>query len=592
MDFRSGIGNRLAQRIVAGITLLVAVTAITLTPIDPPEASASVGPIATPSITAGSDHTCALSDQGRVWCWGYNAYGSLGNGTNTSSNVPVAVTGITDAVALSGGVLHTCALRATGTVVCWGRNDFGQLGNGNNNHSNVPTEVVNLSGATAIGSGGNHACAIVAGGAVKCWGYNYYGQLGNATNGAGTNSNVPVAVSGLTGATVVGGGLRHECAIVAGGAVKCWGYNAHGQLGNGNTNQSNVPVDVLGLTGMSALGLSNQYSSCAMSGGGSVSCWGDNIGGQLGNGTTQDSYVPVTVSTLPTASAIESGALHACAALTDGTMQCWGDGSRGQLGNGTDGNGAASNVPVVVPNITGVIGVGAGYFHTCAILRNGAIRCWGDNVAGELGIGTNTNSNVPIEIQGLLLVTPIAAVPAPIVPFWRVTLDPNEGSCRDGSTRTDAWSSGFVGYRYLPAASDCTRSGHTFTGWANTTTPTTVRSLPLLVDPSDGVQRFFVAENLDLIAVWTPIPTPEAITRLEVFANFLCRRCTTAWLIHTPTTAPVSITLDSKPTSCARSATVFNLAICELTNLTPETHTITATPTSGTPTSTTFTLRG
>jgi len=186
----------------------------------------------------------------------------------------------------------------------------------------------------------------------------------------------------------------------------------------------------------------------------------------------------------------------------------------------------------------------------------------------------------------------VTAAPAPIVPFWRVTLDPNGGSCRDDSTRTDAWSAGFVGYRYLPAASDCTRSGHTFTGWANTTTPTTVRSLPLLVDPSDGVQRYFVAENLDLIAVWTPIPTPEAITRLEVFANFLCRRCTTAWLIHTPTTAPVSITLDSKTTSCARSATVFNLAICELTNLTPGTHTIAATPTGGISTTTTFTLRG
>ncbi len=580
MDFRSGSANQLFHRIVAGCALLMAATTITLTPIHPPDASASVGPIATPTITAGSDHTCALSDQGRVWCWGYNAYGQLGNGTNTDSNVPVAVTGLTDAVALSGGVLHTCALRVTGTVVCWGRNDFGQLGNGNTNHSNVPTEVVNLSGATAIGSGGNHVCAIVTGGAVNCWGYNAYGQLGN---GSTTNSIVPVTVSSLTGATVVGGGLRHECAIVAGGAVKCWGHNAYGQLGNGNTNHSNVPVDALGLTGMSGLGLSDQFFSCAMSGGGTVSCWGDNGGGQLGNGTFVDSTVPVTVSNLQTASAIESGSFHACAVLADGTMQCWGDGSQGQLGNGTDGVGVASNVPVVVPNITGAIEVGAGYFHTCAILRSGGIRCWGDNARGELGNGTSTDSAVPVEVQGIVLVTPI------VVPIWRVELDPNDGSCVDSTARTEPWTSVFVGYRYLPAASDCTRPGYIFTGWADVVTPTTVRSLPLLVDPSDNERRYFVTENLDLIAVWNVNET--SINDLVVFANFLCGPCTSAWLIHEPVDADVSITVDETKATCNQTGTVFGLSVCELTNLASGMRTVTVTPSGGKPASVTFTLR-
>lgn len=183
------------------------------------------------------------------------------------------------------------------------------------------------------------------------------------------------------------------------------------------------------------------------------------------------------------------------------------------------------------------------------------------------------------------------ASPAQAVRLGTVSLNPSGGSCVDGGANAETWTSSFLGYRYLPGVNDCTRNGFTFAGWANTATPTSVRSLPLLVDPSDGAQRYFVVESLDLIAVWTPVPTPEVITNLRVFANFLCGRCTTAWLIHTPATAPVSITFDTKPTSCARSATVFSLAICELTNLTPGTHTVTVTPAGGRPSSATFTLR-
>ena len=180
------------------------------------------------------------------------------------------------------------------------------------------------------------------------------------------------------------------------------------------------------------------------------------------------------------------------------------------------------------------------------------------------------------------------------VPIWRVSLDPAGGSCRDTSMRTAPWVSVFVGYRYLPAASDCTKPGHTFAGWADTTTPTVVRRLPLLNDPSDNVRRYFAAENLDLVAVWTSAETPETITDLVVFANFLCNRCTTAWLIYTspPDITSVTITVDSTPVTCNQSGVVFGLSVCELINLTPGPHTVVVTPTGGASTSTTFTLRG
>jgi hypothetical protein len=152
----------------------------------------------------------------------------------------------------------------------------------------------------------------------------------------------------------------------------------------------------------------------------------------------------------------------------------------------------------------------------------------------------------------------------------------------------------FVGYRYLPNATDCTRPGYTFTGWANTTTPNTPTGLPLLTDPSDGTRRNFIAANADLIAIWTA--DPELITDLTVFANFLCGPCTTIWLIHPP--APVNttidITIDDTPASCSIKADAFGLTFCQITSLTPGTHTISLTPRNGTitgpPTNTTITL--
>ena len=182
----------------------------------------------------------------------------------------------------------------------------------------------------------------------------------------------------------------------------------------------------------------------------------------------------------------------------------------------------------------------------------------------------------------------------PPVPIWRAELDPNGGTCLDGSTHDAPWVSVFVGYRYLPGATDCTRPGHTFVGWANAATPTVVRSLPLLTDPSNNSRRYFVAENLDLVAVWRPDEVPETITDLVVFANFLCGPCTTAWLIYTspPDITSVNITIDGVPATCNQSGVVFGLSVCELVNLTPGPHAVAVTPPGGTPTSTTFTLRG
>ena len=222
-------------------------------------AQATAAPaISSPStnITAGDSHTCALISDGTVTCWGNNYSGQLGDGSNTDSHVPVAVTGgaltnktVTDITAGGG---HTCALISDGTVTCWGNNGAGQLGDGSNTDSNVPVAVAGgaLTNKTVIDitAGGNHTCALISDGTVTCWGWNGYGQLGDGSN---TARNVPVAVTGgaLTNKTVtqITAGDYHTCALISDGTVTCWGKNSAGQLGTGDTTDRNVPVAVVWL---------------------------------------------------------------------------------------------------------------------------------------------------------------------------------------------------------------------------------------------------------------------------------------------------------------------------------------------------------
>src|SRR5205809_982103 len=222
----------------------------------------------------------------------------------------------------------------------------------------------------------------------------------------GVGQTQQFTANGALTPTAVAAGGSHTCMRLPDGTVQCWGRNYSGQLGNGDGNLTNssVPVTARGLTTATSV-VTGDAHTCALLGDGTVQCWGVGDSGQRGDGTFNNiSTVPVAVvgmggaGHLTNAVAVAARGYHSCALLGDGTVQCWGRNAEGQLG---DGSSLGERAPTRVAGLSDARAVSGGYKHTCAVLGNGTVWCWGLNDDGQLGNGTTTSSTTPVQAVGI-----------------------------------------------------------------------------------------------------------------------------------------------------------------------------------------------
>lgn len=294
------------------------------------------------SIASGREHAYALDDSGRVWAWGDNLRGAVGDGTNVDRPTPVRLS-LTNVVQVEAGHYHGIALRGDGTVWTWGYGALGQLGLGTTNNRTAPVQVPGLTGVVAVAGGRDMSYAVRVDGTVMAWGGNTYGEVGDGTT---TRRVSPVAVSGLDGVVEITGGRNHALVVRANGSVWGWGANERGQLGIGSTVNQTRPVQALA----------------------------------------------------GPAAHVDAGAEHSLAVMIDGSVRSWGRGYRGQLGLGSTAN---RTTPTTIPGLSGIVDVGDGRDQSFAMNAAGDVWAWGYNDTGQLGDGTTTTRTSPVRIAGL-----------------------------------------------------------------------------------------------------------------------------------------------------------------------------------------------
>ena len=360
----------------------------------------AMGQVTVSQISVGGRHTCAVTTAG-VRCWGENASGQLGDGTLTSRAVPANVVGLPgDIVEVSAGSAHTCALSRSGRVWCWGNNFGGQLGNGRSGNDLIlvatPAEVEGLGGgAAAISSGLSSTCAVTLGGAAMCWGT---GGTGDGTSFLRARPTVALGVE--SGATAVWTNTANTCVLMSTGGVKCWGYRP-------TLPTEYTPRDVPQVSGAIAItagcallsdatvrcwqsgpyapfpstagvrAMSGTVADCIVTTAGAAKCWNYNFHGRIGDGTRMNRSLMTPVAGLDRdVAAISTGLSHSCAVSTRGEAWCWGDNGQGQLGDGT-------TVPRLTPaSISGIAGrhLAAGAGPHSGLWYNPSEAGWGLDV--------------------------------------------------------------------------------------------------------------------------------------------------------------------------------------------------------------------
>lgn len=351
-----------------------------------PASSARFAPAAkAPAIVqlAPGEATCGLDAEGRVWKW---YVGEM------EADVP----SLKGARSIGCGMLHTCVIGADANVYCWGNNAYGGLGDGTDKNRDDPVRVLGISSIAEIGVEYARTCARTTSGDVYCWGDSEFGKAGDGRlpDNVGREKTEPGKAI-LTGAASLGIGMAHAFAVMPDGRLSCWGQNNSGSCGFPPAMQYVPrPAFVPKLKDV-AIVRAGESTTCTIDKRGAVACWGSpNVLGPNGPGQSS-TPVPVPLPGVAVEVVIGSSS-HACARLADGTVHCWGQNDAGQLGDGTMAE--RKTVAPVKGLPAPAIGLSAGLDKTCALITSGRVFCWGKGVVRPDPGSFPADSAVPVEV--------------------------------------------------------------------------------------------------------------------------------------------------------------------------------------------------
>jgi alpha-tubulin suppressor-like RCC1 family protein len=306
------------------------------------------GGLAFRQVSAGQVHTCGVTTDDRAFCWGWNGSGTLGTGTGLISDVPAPVAGGLRFRQVSAGWTMTCGITIPDDRIwCWGENYYGQLGDGTGQGSPTPVPIAGGHRWDQVDAGLGHACGVTAGNRAFCWGFNQFGQVGDSTEFR--RRFRPRLVAGGLRFLYVEAGARHSCGVTTDRRAYCWGDGRDGQVGNNRTSLSFWPRRVAGGLSFERV-TAGTIESCGLTTANRAYCWGDNSWGQLGDGTFERRLAPAAVAGGLAFAQLSLGHFFACGAADTGAGYCWGSNVFGGLGIGTnDAFGHPAPLPILDP---------------------------------------------------------------------------------------------------------------------------------------------------------------------------------------------------------------------------------------------------
>ena len=380
-------------------------------------------------VSLGYSHSAALTSNGRLFTWGYNDYGQLGDGSAVDKYIPIEITNRFSLatedkiIQVSLGGNHSVALTSNGRLFTWGYNYYGELGDGTTTYRYTPTEITNRFSLSKgdkiiqVSLGTSHSAALTSNGRLFTWGYNQYGKLGDGTT---TNRSTPTEITNRFSLATedkiiqVSLGGNHSAALTSNGRLFTWGYNWYGQLGDGTTTNGFTPTEITSRFILATEDKIIQVSlggnhSAALTSSGRLFTWGYNHSGQLGDfnaGTYRYSPKEITnrfsLATEDKIIQVSLGTSHSAALTSSGRLFTWGSNYNGQLGDEIYNN---RSTPTEITNrfslATGdkIIRVSLSNYISAALTSNGRLFTWGYNKFGQLGDGTNnTNRYSPTQI--------------------------------------------------------------------------------------------------------------------------------------------------------------------------------------------------